>query len=552
MKKPGIWLGALVAGLLSLPLLAIMYVGNQIAGFPFVPFGLFINVRDYTPGAIITTTIDTMITVIRGLNLGRTDTVAKMVEMSMGIVMVLVIVLIAGALFFYFMNRLAHRQEWIPGALFGLIIGIPLTLVNMVGNQVFTADKLTSVIWLIGLFLLWGYLNNWAYNRLTYRMAMSPARATPTTPDEAVNVNVIDRRRFLIQLGGATAAITVVGALVGSMAGQDNSIRTVALGSPDATEMPEGALPNADAGVMPAPGTRAELTPVSQFYRIDISLVPPDIDLASWTLPFVVTEADGSTKTLANLTMDDIRKLPSMDQYITQGCISNQIAGDLISTVKWTGASMQEVLKQVDMPADATHLLISGADGFFETVALDLIKNDPSIMLGYNWDGAPLPTSHGFPIRIHVPDLYGMKQPKWITKIEVLNHDVDGYWVVRGWDKKAQVRTVSVIDTVATSNVITDSSGAKLIPVGGIAWAGARSISKVEVSVDGGDWVEAQLREPLSKKTWVLWRYDWPFAEGTHTFAVRAYDGTGTLQITDRAPEHPSGATGIHQVSATI
>ena len=129
---------------------------------------------------------------------------------------------------------------------------------------------------------------------------------------------------------------------------------------------------------------------------------------------------------------------------------------------------------------------------------------------------------------------------------------MDGYWVVRGWDKVAQGRTVSGVDTVATGSVVTDSNGAKMIPVGGIAWAGARSISKVEVSVDNGEWVAAQLREPLSKKTWVLWRYDWPFAEGTHTFAVRAYDGTGQLQITDSAPEHPSGATGIHMVSVTV
>ncbi len=66
-----------------------------------------------------------------------------------------------------------------------------------------------------------------------------------------------------------------------------------------------------------------------------------------------------------------------------------------------------------------------------------------------------------------------------------------------------------------------------MIPVGGIAWAGDRGISKVEVSVDGGDWVEAELRDPLSTETWVIWRYNWPFASGSHTFAVRCYDGNG-------------------------
>jgi len=255
MKKPGIGLGALVAGLLTLPLLAVMYVGNQIAGFPFVPFGLFINVRDATPGGVMTKTIETMQSIIRTLNLTPSDVWAKRGELSMGIIMMLVIVVIAGALFFYFMNRMAHRQEWIPGAIFGLIVGIPLTIINMVGNQVFTADKLTSAIWLIGLFLLWGYASNWAYNRLTYRMAVSLPRNA--TPEEKATVNTIDRRHFLIQLGGATAAITVVGAFVGSMASDQSSIRTVASGAiPDATEPPQVDLPNATASVMPAPGTR--------------------------------------------------------------------------------------------------------------------------------------------------------------------------------------------------------------------------------------------------------------------------------------------------------
>ncbi len=240
-----------------------------------------------------------------------------------------------------------------------------------------------------------------------------------------------------------------------------------------------------------------------------------------------------------------------MDQYITQGCISNRIGGDLISTVLWTGISMQKVLAEVDLPADATHLYITGADGFFETVALQDIYDDPSIMLAYAFNGEPLPARNGFPLRIHIPDHYGMKQPKWITGIEVINHDVDGYWVVRGWDKEAVVRATSVIDTVAV-NMMINQDGQQLIPVGGIAWAGSRGISKVEISVDDGEWIETDLRDPLSAETWVIWRYNWPYATGSHTFAVRCYDGSGEMQITGDNPPHPSGATGIDSVSATI
>ena len=73
------------------------------------------------------------------------------------------------------------------------------------------------------------------------------------------------------------------------------------------------------------------------------------------------------------------------------------------------------------------------------------------------------------------------------------------------------------------------------------AFVGDRGISKVEVKVDGGDWQEAKLREPLSDTTWVIW----PFSEGEHTFTVRCFDGDGTQQITERNPVRPAGATGL-------
>jgi hypothetical protein len=68
----------------------------------------------------------------------------------------------------------------------------------------------------------------------------------------------------------------------------------------------------------------------------------------------------------------------------------------------------------------------------------------------------------------------------------------------------------------------------------------------VEVRVDGGEWQEAQIRSPLSDTTWVFWRFEWPFAEGDHTFEVRCVDGEGTPQLELEGRAHPSGATGIH------
>jgi hypothetical protein len=140
-----------------------------------------------------------------------------------------------------------------------------------------------------------------------------------------------------------------------------------------------------------------------------------------------------------------------------------------------------------------------------------------------------------------------MKQPKWIENIELAAEWMPGYWIDRGWDREALVNTVSVVDTV----VVDQSQGMAL--TGGIAWASARGISKVEVQVDDGDWQEAELiAPPLSSLNWMLWRYSWPYEEGRHSVAVRAYDGSGQLQETDRRPTAPSGATGIHSVSVNI
>jgi len=138
-----------------------------------------------------------------------------------------------------------------------------------------------------------------------------------------------------------------------------------------------------------------------------------------------------------------------------------------------------------------------------------------------------------------------MKQPKWIESIEFTHHWEPGFWVERGWNRVAQMHTTSVIDTIAVDTAIIGADNHKLVPISGIAHAGARGISKVEVKVDNVPWEEALMRTPLSPPTWVMWRFDWPFFPGKHTLSVRCYDGNGALQIALPSPPEPDGATGL-------
>jgi DMSO/TMAO reductase YedYZ molybdopterin-dependent catalytic subunit len=315
---------------------------------------------------------------------------------------------------------------------------------------------------------------------------------------------------------------------------------------PSVTSGP-AASPPADvlaARIEAAAGTRAEITPNADFYRIDINTRPPTVEESTWRL-----KVEGLVSTPLLLSLDDLRARPSVTQAITLQCISNPIAGDLTSTSLWTGVRFKDLLAEAGMLSAAKEAYIESVDGFYESVEMRDLEDDRTLLV-YAMNGLPLPPDHGFPLRIFIPNRYGMKQPKWIERIELIDHGGEGYWVERGWSATARPQTVSAIDAVVRS---PEDPASPSLPVGGIAYAGGRGISKVEVQVDEGPWAEAVLRTPaLSPLTWVQWRYNWPYAAGRHTFRVRAYDGTGVVQISQRQPPAPNGATGIHEVTVDV
>jgi DMSO/TMAO reductase YedYZ molybdopterin-dependent catalytic subunit len=300
--------------------------------------------------------------------------------------------------------------------------------------------------------------------------------------------------------------------------------------------------PTLEARIQPVPGTRAEVTSREEFYRIDINLTPPSVNAGDWSL-----EIGGLVDNPTSLTLDQIRQHPAVSQYITLECISNRVGGDLISGNLWTGIRLRDLLDEVGLRPEASALYIESADGFYETVVMEDMM-DSRTLLVYDMNGQPLPDVHGYPLRIYIPGRFGMKQPKWIVRMEAIAQPRDGYWVTRGWSREAIVRTTSVIDVADVP-----SGEAQAVSIGGIAYASGRGISKVEVQVDDGPWQEAQLRTPpLSSLMWVQWRYEWPAQPGDHVARVRAYDGTGELQVLEENPPHPNGAAGIHSYSFSM
>ena len=509
MRKLSLGTGAITGGLLTAALTGLMYLTNKLVDLPFIPYEFFDWITRVLPGGLVTFGIDLMIDSMLMINMSVADS-AKTAEQIIANIQIVVMGAVVGAVYF------AARRTWGfsgrgSGLVLGALFGLPMVAISVAIGQS-PVSPVIGIAWLAVLYLAWGLSAGHAYDRLDHQVEAEPAPAEDETDEadaaardvgvERRDVARMHRRQFLVRLGAATATVTVVGAGVGQMLARSDERRLAneaAMTVAHETEgSPRSPFPNAGDSLMPAPGTRPEYTPVKDHYKVFIRVSPTVIEGTNYTLP--VTGLVGNP---LMLSLDEIRdRYEPQSHYVTLSCISGRLGTDLISTTYWTGVSMQKILEDAKLDSNAKYLYITSGDGFYETVPLDEIAADERIMLAYDWDGHPIPVDHGFPLRIWRPDRYGMKQPKWITGMEITEEYRQGYWVERGWDKRAEVRTVSVVDTVAV-DAVYENSGQKLVPVGGIAFAGAKGISKVEVRVDGGPWQEAQLRSPLSDTTWV-------------------------------------------------
>lgn len=292
-------------------------------------------------------------------------------------------------------------------------------------------------------------------------------------------------------------------------------------------------------------GPLPEVTPVENFYVVSKNFTDPVIDPRKWTL-----DIRGLVDRRLKLSLFDLYDMHSATEWVTMECVSNKVGGDLISTGSFTGVPLRDLLDAAGPRPRASWVTFITRDGYGESLMLTSIQESPEILVAYGLNGSPLPIAHGFPARLVVPGRYGMKSPKWLDSIEVVDHEVRGFWEREGWDRDAVVKTTARIDVPtygATLNV-------DFVRLSGVAFGGNRGISKVEYSADGGaTWTQAQLRPPLSSLAWVLWESRWlPPKEGKYVLKVRATDGIHQLQDAELASSYPNGASGYDSIPVVV
>ncbi|MFI5935656.1 molybdopterin-dependent oxidoreductase [Actinoplanes sp. NPDC051494] len=349
------------------------------------------------------------------------------------------------------------------------------------------------------------------------------------------------RRRFLVGVGAAAGI-----AVVGGFGGRLFTSRRAVTEARNAVVLPQPveSAPPIPAGAQ-AEGATAYVTSNNDFYRIDTSLYPPQVDPATWEL-----RIHGMVRNPITITWEQLLQRPMVERYVTLACVSNEVGDDLIGNALWLGTSLKDLLDEADPLPEADQAVARSADGWTCGSPTAELRDGRDALLAIGMNGVPLPVQHGFPARLVVPGLYGyVSACKWITEIELTRFaDFDAYWVPRGWSALGPIKTESRIDA--------PRDGAKRpageIMVAGVAWAQHRGVTKVEVRIGDEPWAEARLAPAVSTDTWVQWSYPWAATKGDHRIQVRATDAQGQTQTSTEAPPAPDGATGWHTIKVAV
>jgi DMSO/TMAO reductase YedYZ molybdopterin-dependent catalytic subunit len=346
---------------------------------------------------------------------------------------------------------------------------------------------------------------------------------------------------LLAVAGGGAAAI---GRAIASRFSAAESRAAVRLPAPIEALAPLPAGASVDvAGMTPF------ITPNRDFYRIDTALTVPQVPIEGWEL-----RIHGMVDRELRISFDELLGRGLREYDITLTCVSNVVGGELVGNARWLGVRLDELLAEAGVQADADQVVGRSVDGYTCGFPVDAATDGRNAIVAVAMNGEPLPLEHGFPARLVVPGLYGyISATKWLTEIELTTFErFESYWVPRGYADRAPIKLMSRIDSVDGLGTLARNADG-LAAIGGVAWAQTIGISAVEVQIDDGPWMPAELGESLGKDTWRQWAYRWtPAAAGRTSIRCRAIDGNGVIQTEERTEPLPDGASGHHQIIVFI
>jgi DMSO/TMAO reductase YedYZ molybdopterin-dependent catalytic subunit len=286
------------------------------------------------------------------------------------------------------------------------------------------------------------------------------------------------------------------------------------------------------------------ITPAEQFF-VRNHFVQPSLSPEGWKLA-----VEGEVDRPLELSYQDLQGLPAASEVATLECAGNPMGGGMISTGKWTGPTLLEVLQRAGIRPEAREVILEGADRgpveeiqqsipFARAIPIEKAMHS-STLLAHTLNDRPLPAALGFPMRAVVPGWYAPYSVKWLARILVSKAPFDGFFQSRryvfvrhgkGGFHVNPVREMRVKSQIARPVPNTLLSRRPYVIRGG-AWSGEAEIKAVEVSLDRGkNWQPATLGGESVPYAWRLWEFPWPGPQpGVHVIGCRAIDSAGRRQ----------------------
>lgn len=373
---------------------------------------------------------------------------------------------------------------------------------------------------------------------LLLRIDRKTAQVTSTDPGAGGSAS---RRGVLIAMGAIGAAAVALGG-VGRQV-----IRFRA--RPENIVLPAAAdtIAPLPAGLdRTVPGITPFITPNRDFYRVDTRLDVPIVDSSSWSLTI-----DGMVDRPFTVGFDDLLAMPLVERDITLTCVSNSVGGPYVGGARWLGVPLTDLLDRAGVQSRADQILSTDVGGMTISTPLALATDGRDALVAIGMNGVPLPREHGFPARMVIPGLYGfISATKWVTRMTLTTYaERQAYWTQRKWATKAPIKISSRIDTPRPLQELKAGD----VVIGGVAWAQASGgVATVEVSIDGGPWLKANLGPSGGNDYWRQWFHRWSATPGTHLLSCQVTDGAGQVQSTVRALPFPAGSSGLQSISVTV
>jgi len=155
--------------------------------------------------------------------------------------------------------------------------------------------------------------------------------------------------------------------------------------------------------------------------------------IASWQL-----KVSGLVEAPITLSFSDILAFTRQNQITDFHCVE----GWSVYDVPWNGFHIDNLIDLVRPTSEATHInLRCFRDIYTESLPLTVAR-EPRTMFAYGIGGSTIPLTHGFPLRLVIPRLYGYKNAKWVKEIEFTNTPLIGYWEPYGYSTEAEVNPI--------------------------------------------------------------------------------------------------------------